>query len=283
MKQQVLAALVLALCACAPEEQAGTYDAGGAPGRAAPAAAAPDEPELITTIEPAVDVIAEEVAYGITEERNLVGYIVLPADAIDVPAVIMIHEWWGLNDDIRAIARRLGGEGYAVLAVDLFGGETASTSVEAESLVSAYLGDSEAVLDNIRQAYSYVDNFVLPTQIGVMGWALGGGWALEAAFDLGDGLDAVVNFYGRISTGPNLLAELDAPILGIFAENDESIPVRDVQRFRSVLRDLGKTEQVVIYPDVSHGFADPTRRVYNHAAAEQAWTEMLAFLDAYLN
>jgi len=288
MKQQVLAVLILAVAACAPGGDVATPDsAPSQPAARAPAPVTAEAPgaaaQASAAVEPAAGVIAEEVAYGITDERNLNGYIVLPGDAIDLTAVILIHEWWGLNDNIRDVARRLAGEGYAVLAVDLFGGETATTSVDADALVGTYLQDTEVVLDNLRQAYSYVDNFVLPANIVVIGFALGGGWALEAGIDLGDGLDAVVNFYGRITTGPNLLSGLKAPILGIFAENDEAIPLRDVQRFRGVLRDLGKAEQVVIYPDVSHGFMDPGRSAYDAAAAEEAWAEMLTFLSDRLN
>jgi carboxymethylenebutenolidase len=205
--------------------------------------------------------------------------MVLPADAVDVPGVIMIHEWWGLNDTVRAMARRLAGEGYAVLAIDLFGGQTATRTADADRLMSAVMRDRPAALANIRQAYRYLDEFVLTPRIGVLGWSLGGGWALEAGLDLGDSLDAVVMLYGDIITDPELLMGLEAPLLGIFAGEDDSIPSREVLLFKGRLQGLGKAADVQIYPGLAHAFADPDSAGYDHEAALRAWSRTLEFLD----
>jgi len=250
---------------------------------ATPSAVEPPAPTPISEIEPAVNVIAEEVAYGETEEQNLRGYMVLPADAVDLPAVIMIHEWWGLNDTIRAMARRLAGEGYAVLAIDLYGGRTASSAAEAERMMAAVMRDHEAALENIRQAHRYLDEFVLAPRIGVLGWALGGSWSLEAGLDLGDRIDAVVMFYGEVITDTELLAGLEAPLLGIFAQRDQSVPSREALVFRDRHSEIAKTARVEVYLGVDHGFANPTGGAYNHEAAVRSWTEALAFLDGRLH
>jgi carboxymethylenebutenolidase len=294
MRQQWVLAMSVALCACAPDDQAGTNPAAVASEpaasvavREAPATARTDDPDEAAPVAaastgPATALIAEDVAYGATENHNLNGYMVLPADAVDPPAIIMIHEWWGLNDDVRGMARRLAGDGYAVLAIDLFAGETADTPARAENLMSSVSGERVAVLDNIGQAYRYLDEFVLSPRIGVLGAGLGGRWSLEAAIEFREDIDAVVMFYGRILNDDNLLATLDAPLLGIFAANDDSIPVRDVQRFRSLLRDLDKPAQVLIYPDVRHGFLNASTRAFSPESTEEAWREVVAFLDQSL-
>jgi carboxymethylenebutenolidase len=284
MKRYLILGLGSVLAGCA-QEDAPAVDAGVASDVAATAAEhANDTPSAtsITEIEPAVPVVAQEVAYGAAEEHNLNGYMVLPADAVDVPAIIMIHEWWGLNDNIRAMARRLAGEGYAVLAIDLYAGQTAETPGDAEALMSAVMQDREAVLDNLRQAHAYLDEWVLAPSIAAIGWCLGGGWSLEAGIEFGDSIDAVVMFYGRVISDERLLEQLSAPLFGIFAANDQSIPAEDVRDFRSRLRDLGKAAQVVIYPDVDHAFANPSGQAYDHASAVAAWDETLEFLDEEL-
>jgi carboxymethylenebutenolidase len=181
------------------------------------------------------------------------------------------------------MARRLAGEGYAVLAIDLYGGEVATTAATAENLMSTVMSNRAATLDNIRQAHAYLDQFALAPKIATLGWCLGGGWSLEAALDLGEEVDAAVMFYGRVINDNDLLAALEAPLLGLFAAADESIPVSDVQQFRSRLRELGKDAQVLIYSDVRHAFANPSGTAYNQSAAEEAWAETLGFLDERLH
>ena len=283
MRQRLVIVLGLILSACAEDNNTAAVDADDFV-QATAAEHADDSPvaTAITDVEPRVDVIAEELAYGATDDHNLSGYMVLPADVVEAPGVIMIHEWWGLNDNIKAMARRLAGEGYAVLAIDLYGGETATTAAQAENLMSGVMSNREATLDNIRQAHDYLDQWALAPRIATLGWCLGGGWSLEAAIDLGESVDAAVMYYGRVISDDGLLSSLDAPLLGIFAENDESIPVRDVQRFRSQLRDLGKESNVLIYSDVDHAFANPSGNAYSQDAAEQAWAETLVFLDEQL-
>ena len=286
MRQLFVIALALVLGGCGAADDAATTS-GSAASEAIEATAAEhagDEPapNAITDIAPATPVVDEELVYGQTSDRNLTGYFVVPADVIDAPGVIMIHEWWGLNDNIRAMARRLAGEGYAVLAIDLYGGETAETPAEAQALMAALAGRREAAIDNIRQAHAYLDEFAFAPRIATLGWCLGGAWSLEAGLALGDALDGVMMFYGQVVNDDARLAELRAPLYGIFAERDQSIPVGDVTEFRRRLRDLGKTADVVIYPGVDHAFANPSGNAYDHEAAIAAWGEALAFLDRRL-
>ena len=287
MKHALIIALAFTLIGCgngddatptAPVAGSTQSGAGASPASNAEASG----PTPITDVPPAVAVITEDVAYGETEEQNLRGYLVLPADAVDVPGIIMIHEQWGLNDYVRAMARRLAGEGYAVLAIDLYGGQTTTRAADAERFLGAVMRDREATLENIRQGYRYLDEFVLSPRIGVVGWSLGGTWALEAGLAFGDNLDAVVMFYGEIVTDPELLAKLEAPLLGIFAGEDTTIPSREVLLFRGRLDGIGKTSQVVIYSGLNHGFLNPGMPAYRPEEAQRAWDQALGFLDQRL-
>jgi carboxymethylenebutenolidase len=288
MSRLLILSLSVLAVACAKDDDAAATDAGGAvlaaaAERALEVPAPTPTPTPITEVPPTVEVRAEELAYGASAEHNLEGYFVLPADVAEpVPGIIVIHEGWGLNDDIRALAGRLAGEGYAVLAVDLFGGRTAATPAEADLLMAEVMADRQAVLDNIGQAHDYLDQTVLAPRTASLGWSLGGGWSLETGIALADALDAVVMFYGQVITREDRLAALEAPLLGLFAELDQSIPVAAVQQFRGSLRALGKSAEVRIFSGVDRAFANPSGDAYDHKAAEQAWALTLEFLDREL-
>lgn len=228
-------------------------------------------------------VLAQEFAYGASEERNLVGYFAMPEDVVEpLPGVVMIHEWRGLDEGVRAAARRLAAAGYAVLAIDLFGGIVIDDPAEGGRLTRDILRDREAALDNIRQAHDYLVQYALAPEVAVLGWSFGGTWALEAGIDLPGRFDAVVTYYGEIELSDSRLRQLDAPLLGLFAEHDPTIPLRDVQSFRTRLRDFGKDSEVLIYSDVAHAFASPGESAFDAGAASEAWGTMLEFLESRL-
>lgn len=240
-------------------------------------------PTPLAVAEPAVPVLEQTLAYGEGAASNLVGYLAMPADAAEpLPGIIVIHEWWGLNDNIKAMTRRLAGEGYVVLAVDLYGGATATTPDAAQALMAASLEDPEAAGKNIRQAYDYLEKYALAPRIASVGWCFGGGWSLQAASLLPDALDATVVYYGQLITDRNRLAAVDVPLLGFFGGLDASIPVRDVQAFRVTLQELKKNAEVLIYPRADHAFANPSGGNYNEEAANDSWVKTLAFLSRHL-
>jgi len=284
MRPQLFVLASLALCGCTPDEQAPAVGSSGAVAATADVRA-DDTPVAtpITEIPPAIEVTGEEVTYGSLEDSNLNGYFVVPADIVEpVPGVIMVHDWWGLTDTVRAMARRLAGEGYAVLAIDLYGGRTAVTADEAEDLMLQYVSQRAPVLGNLRQAHEFLTQNALAPKIGMLGFGLGGDWSLEAGIDLGDSIDAIVVYYAQVVDDQNLLGELKAPLLGLFAAQDQTVPVREVTRFRSTMRDIGKTAQILIYPGVSHDFANPDGASYDHDTAIESWATVLNFLDGEL-
>jgi len=228
---------------------------------------------------PAVALLEQEVAYGEGQKTNLVGFLAMPQDAAEpLPGIIVIHEWWGLNDQVKTMARRLAGEGYVALAVDLYGGATATTPDKAQALMTTLLADPESGRKNLRQAYDYLEKYALAPRIGSIGWDLGGSWSLQTALLYPDQLDALVMYYGQVAIDRDQLGKLRVPILGFFGAEDKSIPVRDVQNFRTTLNDLGKNAEVLIMIGADHGFANPSGSGYNAQSAAEAWTKTLEFL-----
>ncbi|MEO7795892.1 MAG: dienelactone hydrolase family protein [Thermoanaerobaculia bacterium] len=239
-----------------------------------------------TVPEPAQPVAGEEVAYANVEGVAVKGYLVRPAQADKsgkpLPALIVIQEWWGLNDNIRAMARRFAGEGYLVLAVDLYEGKVATTSEEAMATMQAAMAKPARLTENLRQAQAYLASQGHATQIGVVGWCFGGGWALEAALANPDGIDAAVMYYGRTQSDPKALAVLKAPLLGLFGGKDQGIPVDGVRQMEHELVKQGKNVTIVVYPEADHAFANPTGSRYLAGPATDAWAKTTAFFAQYL-
>jgi carboxymethylenebutenolidase len=180
------------------------------------------------------------------------------------------------------MTRRLAAEGYVALAIDLYDGSVAETPEQAQALMSRVVSDPQNARANLRQAYQYLHKYALSPKIGSIGWSFGGGWSLQAGLMLPNELDAVVMYSGQLVSDSKELAKLNMPLLGLFAESDESVPIRDVQVFRENLRRLGKPSQVLIYPHAKGGFAMPGARNYDAKAAADAWAATLAFLDQNL-
>jgi carboxymethylenebutenolidase len=195
--------------------------------------------------------------------------------------VIVIQEGWGLNDNIRAMARRLAAEGYVALAVDLYEGQVAEESARARELMSAAMERAESLEDNLRQAHRYLGEQGAES-IGVIGWCFGGGWSLRTALLLPDEIDATVIYYGRLVTDSEQLAALESPILGLFGSEDQGIPLESVREFESVLESLGKDAAIHVYEGANHAFANPSGTRYNADAAEDAWKKTLEFFTANL-
>lgn len=234
-------------------------------------------------IPPERAVVAETLPYAEVNETLVYGHFVFPSDMVDqLPGLIVVHEWWGLNDGVRAMADRLAAEGHIVLAVDLFGGKTAEYPPQARELMLGALQKPELAEENLRQAYEFVRNVGGAPRIGSLGWCFGGAWALNTALLFPDDLDAAVIYYGQVPGDEERLAPLNVPILGLFAENDRGIPVESVRSFEEALQNLGKDYEIEIYPGVGHAFANPSGTNYNAEAAALAWERTIEFLREHL-
>lgn len=207
-------------------------------------------------------------------------YLSLPEGAGPFPVVIVIHEWWGLNSHIQHWADRLAAEGYAALAVDLYGGQVATDPEGAMALMRAVEEAEATATLQSAAAYLRTDPRVDATKMASIGWCFGGGWSLRAALVI-EGLDAAVMYYGHPITDPAQLASLRGPLLAIFGNEDESISPAAVDEFEAALTAAGANFETLRY-DAPHAFANPSSARYVHDAASDAWEHVQSFLAANL-
>ena len=227
-------------------------------------------------------------------ENNTTGYLVYPELANNtqqqqqqelMPAVIMIHEWLGLNDHIKNQADILAQEGYVVLAVDLYRGEVATDSNRAMELSSSVRNDPASAIDNLQSAVNYIKSLEIVdgSRIASLGWCFGGDWSLQLALNSSENpLAATVIYYGRPVTDTASLSSIGWPILGIFGDQDQSIPVESVKQFASALNASGVTNEIYLYEGVGHAFANPSRDNYAPKETTDAWQKTIGFLKMYL-
>ena len=227
----------------------------------------------------ALDVVSESVTYATVGGQPVVGTLVRPrGGAAALPGLIVVHEWWGLNDNVREMAARYANEGYAVLAVDLYGGQAAATPDAAMALMQAAFSAPAATQDNLRQAHAFLANRGAG-RVGVLGWCFGGNQALAAALALPADIDATVIFYGgNPPADPAPLRALRMPVLGLYGGADSSIRQAAVDAFDAALTAAGVEHAFTVYPGAGHAFANPSGQSYQPAAAEDAWTRATAFL-----
>jgi carboxymethylenebutenolidase len=220
---------------------------------------------------------AMDVDYG-----PAAGFLAMPKKEGNYPAVVMIHEWWGLNDNIKEMARSLAAEGYVVLAVDLYNGKVGKNSTEAGQLASQVRGSPAEAISNMKAAVLYLkglDN-VDESKIASMGWCFGGHMSLQLA--LNEKLAATVIYYGSLETNATKLSVIKWPVLGIFGEKDTSIPVDTVMKFEAALNELGIKNEIHVYPNVGHAFANPSGMNYAPNETKDAWKKTVEFLDRNL-
>ena len=247
-------------------------------------AEATNEASADAQLAPRRAVVVERLPYAEVDDELVYGHFVFPADMIEpLAAIVVIHEWWGLNDNIRAMAERLAGEGYIVLAVDLFGGKVATSPEGARRLMIPVVENPESASENMRQAYEFVNATAGAPRIASLGWSFGGGWSMNTAIMFPDELDAVVIYYGHVSADEDKLRPVDVPILGLFGAEDQSISVESVRAFEAALERLRKNYEIQIYPGAGHAFANPKGANYNAAAADDAWKRTLRFLGQNLS
>jgi carboxymethylenebutenolidase len=230
------------------------------------------------------DVTGEEVTYGNAPDGTPYrGYLAHPDNATKgAPAVVAIHEWWGLNDHIRAFAQRLAADGYTVLAVDLYGGKTTDNADSAKAIMQTVIANPDAALANLKAANGYLRGTQHARKVGTIGWCFGGGWSIRDALLDASHVDADVAFYGPPDLDRSDLMKLRAPFLGLYGTADEGVPIAQVRQFQAKLDTLGKRTTFSIYEGAKHGFANESGPNYNQAAAGDAWKRTMEFFAKYL-
>lgn len=231
-------------------------------------------------------------------EETPQGYFAAP-DTGTHPGVVLIHDVWGIGELYPELARRLAAEGFATLAVDLYGGEP---KIEEPGRFMRSL-DDRAILRALGEAQARVagDRAVVGKPVGIAGFCMGGGYALQAACG-GLGFAACVAFYGLVSHAHGILhdpagldpakkprdvlaalPDLGCPTLGIYGDRDEFVPEDDVRALEAGIARAGKGGGVVLYPDCGHAFLNELRpAAYQPEAAADAWKKMITFFRAQL-
>ncbi len=193
-------------------------------------------------------------------------------------AVMLVHEWWGLNDQIKSVARALADEGYLALAVDLYEGSVTDDPEVARGLIGKVEGAAatDTVASWARWLKSHADG---TGKLGTVGWCFGGGWSLNAS--LAEPADATVVYYGHVARSAEQLQPLSGPVLGHFATRDGWINRPMVEGFETEMTKAGKRFEAHWY-EADHAFANPTNARYDEADAKLAWERTLAFFAAHL-
>lgn len=272
------ALLALALGGCGGSDEAAPDEAPGPEVSEAPATTA--APAAEPTPQRAVD--SETLPYAEVREELVYGHFAFPSDMIEpLPAVVVIHDWWGLNDHVRDAADQLAAEGYMVLAVDLYGGETVTNAADARQKMISVVENTTAVDANLRQALDFV-GFAGAPKTATLGWGFGGGLALNAAIRFPEDVNAAAIWYGQVSADEDRLQALNAAVLGLFGERDRGVKVETVRDFEAALGRLRKDHSVHIYSETGHAFADPARSNYDPTLTADAWRRTLEFLGTWL-
>ncbi len=194
--------------------------------------------------------------------------------------VILVHEFWGLNQQMKNTAERAAKEGFLTLAADLYDGKITADPAEARKLKDGLA--EERALENLRDAIKYFQTLgVKSEKIAIWGFCMGGGFVFQAA-TRGVEAGAYVIYYGRVLDDSEILENIQSPLLGVFGGLDKNIPRDLVERFHGALHDLEKPHEVYIYPEADHAFANEERPVYNEKSAADAWSKTITFLNKYL-
>lgn len=273
--------LVLFVAAGGCGSDTGEESAGADPGTAATTATV--QPEEIAPQQDGRAVDSESLAYAEVDDQLVYGHFAFPSDMLEpVPAVVIVHDWWGLNEHVRSEANRIAAAGYIVLAVDLYGGEVVTTPEAARAKMIDVLENPELVESNLRQALEFVDVAGAP-QVATLGWGLGGGWALDASRLFPGRVAAAVIYYGQVSDNEARLADIDAAVLGFFGERDRGIKIDSVRQFEAAMHRLRKDVTLHVFDDTGHGFVDPARGTYRADIAAATWQQTIDFLAETLS
>jgi len=216
-------------------------------------------------------------------EETVSGFLVSPEGKGPFPAVIVIHEWWGLNDWVKDQARALAKEGYVALAVDLYHGKVADKQEDAHQLMSGL--SSDVAVRDLKGAYAFLQSRadVKKGHTGAIGWCMGGMYALKLATEE-PGLKAVVAYYGAPPADEAALGRIKAAVMGNYGADDKGPSPEQVKTFEAAMTKLGKPVDVKIYPGAGHAFANPNNpwKGYREEAAKDAWARTVAFFAKHL-
>lgn len=233
----------------------------------------PENPSVMDGVGP-----YEVLTFAPVYFESVSGYYAAPKDMQSFPGIIMIHEMWGLNSSTKELARKMASNGYQVLAVDLYEGQTATDEEEALQLSSAVT--RSRALENMKAGVLFLKQQGT-IKVASIGWSYGSYQSVQLGLS-GELLDASVLYYGLPVVDGDSYPELSWPILGFFGADDRSTPPDHVERFNGILDQMGIENQIYVYPGVGQAFADPGGDMYALDEARDAWSKTLSFLDKHL-
>jgi len=215
-------------------------------------------------------------------DETVAGYLALPESPGRHPALVVIHEWWGLNDWVKEQAQKFAEQGYVALAPDLYHGKVAADPSEAHELSRGMPQDRAA--RDLKAAFAYLAarSDVQKEKIGSVGWCMGGGLSLQLAVNESHLAACVVN-YGAMPTDAADIQKIHAPVLGNFGADDRGISADAVRAFEKALQGAGKSADMKIYDGAGHAFENPNNKAgYRAEAAADAWKRMVEFFNRTL-
>lgn len=208
-------------------------------------------------------------------------YLSLPAGKKGpLPAVIVIHEWWGLNDHVKHWTDRFAALGYAALAIDLYGGQVATSREDAMKFMQGVEDVKGIAVLKAAHAFLEKDDRIKATKTGSVGWCFGGRWSQHCAIELA-GLDAAVMYYGQPITDAPSLARIKCPLLGIYGTKDKGIPPTSVAELDQALS-AAKIVHTFHSYDAVHAFANPSNPNYDAKSASDAFEKVKVFFAEHL-
>lgn len=211
------------------------------------------------------------------------GYLALPEGGTG-PGLIVIQEWWGLDDSLKQVVDRFAAQGFVALAPDLFGGRVAHDSDEAGQLLQSL--PVEQATKDLSGAVDFLlaHDAVTTPKVGVVGFCMGGGFALLTGAQQGDKIGAVVPFYGVGPGVPESYVGLTAPVQGHYGNDDQMMPASDAQAIEEQIRTEAGVPVEFFYYDAGHAFMNPEDKMGTHKEdlAEQAWGRTIGFLEQNL-
>lgn len=215
----------------------------------------------------------------IADDHQLPAFWAHPQMGAEFPALVLIHESWGLTQHVRSCVRRLAETGFYVIAPDLYDGQIATTPEQAAAL-AAKLG--EAGVPRVGAALGVLEHHNHSNgKVGLVGWQMGGEIALHMTIYRPD-IKAAVIFYARPDQYLTMLPAEETPMLCLYGDSDPDIPSDTLDRMRDTLAASPGKGELVIYPQTSTGFFNETLPEYNAAYASDAWNRMVEFLVARL-